>query len=155
VKETQQQRINEFLQLALTNPIVNQIVGEEAIAAMLRVAAKNLDMDTDQIVPRPEVIRARVQAAMQAQQEQQQRQEQFALAMATAPSQELTVQRGPQGEMLGATVIDKQQHVLTAPPGAPPLPGGLNPAALPNPPKTMSASGQPGAVDVFSPKRLH
>jgi len=154
VKETQQQRINEFLQLALTNPVVNQIVGEEAIAAMLRVAAKNLDMDTDQIVPPPEVIRARVAAAAQAAQEKQARAEQFAMAMATAPSQEVIVEKGPNGEMIGMKIMDKQQHVLGAPEGSPPAPTGLPGSDGSNPAQTMTDSGQ-GAVDNFSPPRTH
>jgi hypothetical protein len=153
IKETQQQRINEFLQLALTNPLVNQIVGEEAIAAMLRIAAKNLDMDTDQIVPPPEVIRARVLAATQAAAQEKQQQQSFAMAMATAPSQELKLEKGPDGEVLGMTIIDKQQHVLQDA-GAVPAHPGLPMDAGKNAAKTMSSSGQ-GAVDTFSPKRTH
>jgi len=153
IKETQQQRINEFLQLALTNPVVNQIVGEEAIAAMLRIAAKNLDMDVDQIVPPPEVIRARVAAATKAAQAEKQQAQKFAMAMATAPSQEIEVERGPNGEVVKMTVLDKQQHVLDdvgLPPESTGMPGndGRNPA------ETMTDSGQ-GAVDTFSPSRTH
>lgn len=153
IKETQQQRINEFLQLALTNPVVNQIVGEEAIAAMLRIAAKNLDMDTDQIVPPPEVIRARVKAAAETMQREKAQQQAFAMAMATAPSQEVEVERGPDGEVVKMTILDKQAHVLDdagVPPEAAGVPGndGSNPA------QTMTDSGQ-GAVDTFSPSRTH
>ena len=122
VKENQQQRMNEFLQLALTNPMVNQIVGEEAIAAILRQTAKQLNMDTDELVPPAEVIRARVFQQQQAAAAQQQAQQKFQMAMATAPSHEIQVERGPGGEMLGMTVLDKQQHVLGAP-GVPMGPG--------------------------------
>lgn len=153
IKETQQQRINEFMQLALTNPIVGQIVGEEAIAAMLRIAAKGLDMDTDQIVPPPEVIRKRVADATAAAQAQQQRQEDFAMSMATAPSKEMVVERGPDGEVIGMTMTDKQQHVLHNP-NMPPLPPGLPGSNGSNPSQTMTDSGQ-GAVDTFSPNRTH
>ena len=153
IKETQQQRINEFLQLALTNPIVNQIVGEESIAAMLRIAAKNLDMDTDQIVPPPEVIRARVAQATAAMQQEKTQAQQFAMAMATAPSKEMTVERGPDGEVIGMTMVDKQQHVLQNP-GLPPQPTGVPGSDGSNPAQTMTDGGQ-GAVDNFSPMRTH
>ena len=153
IKETQQQRINEFLQLALTNPIVNQIVGEESIAAMLRIAAKNLDMDTDQIVPPPEIIRARVAQASAAAQQEKTQAQQFAMAMATAPSKEMTVERGPDGEVIGMTMVDKQQHVLQNP-GLPPQPTGVPGNDGSNPAQTMTDGGQ-GAVDNFSPMRTH
>jgi hypothetical protein len=165
VKETQQQRINEFLQLALTNPLVNQIVGEEAIAAMLRIAAKNLDMDTDQIVPRPEVIRARVAQASQAAQAEKDRNEKLQLAIAGAPSQKLHLEVGPDGQLTGGTVDNEQMHVMSAPPGAPVVPPGLMgvlgetmggpPGGSAPAPKTMPTQ-QPGAVTAFAPpRRLH
>lgn len=176
VKETQQQRINEFLQLALTNPLVNQIVGEEAIAAMLRIAAKNLDMDTDQIVPRPEVIRARVAQAQQAAQAEKQRAEQLQLAVAGAPSQKVKLEVGPDGQLVSGEVENEQMHVMSAPPGAPVVPPGLlgvlgetmggapsgpsnggggNGVGGPPAPKTMPTS-QEGAVNSFAPpRRLH
>lgn len=153
IKETQQQRINEFLQLALTNPLVNQIVGEEAIASLLRVAAKNLDMDVDSIVPRPEIIRKRVADATAAAQAQKVQDQQFAIAMATAPSHEVEVERGPDGEVVSMKVMDKQPRILQDP-GAPPQPVGVPGSDGGNPAQTMSDSGQ-GAVDVFSPQRTH
>lgn len=68
-KDAAQVRRNEFLNIALTNPIVSQIVGEEAIADLLRETAKTLDMNTSRIVPTPEKLRARMammqMAAMQ------------------------------------------------------------------------------------------
>lgn len=182
VKETQQQRINEFLQLALTNPLVNQLVGEEAIAAMLRIAAKNLDMDTDQIVPRPEVIRARVAQAQQAAQAEKQRQEQLQLAIEGAPSQKFHVEVGPQGEPISGTVDTEQKHVMSAPPGAPavppglpgilgefggppggapggpmgPGPGGAGPGPQGGAPAPKTMPEQPeGEVNSFGPRRLH
>lgn len=110
VKETRQQRINEFLQLALSNPLVNQIVGEEAIASLLRVAARELDMDTDEIVPPPEIIRARVFQQTQQQQITNKEMQNFQLAMATKPSQEFEIDKGPNGEILGIKVIDKRAY---------------------------------------------
>ena len=149
VKENQQQRMNEFLQLALTNPVVNQIVGEEAIASILRVAAKQLDLDTDQIVPPPEVIRARVFQQQQAAQQAQQAAQQFQFAMANAPSHEVEMQRGPNGEVLGMVVKDKQPHVLqnpVPPMGAAPQQGGQQQG-----PSTMPA--QSGNTNFFAPPR--
>ncbi len=68
-KDAAQVRRNEFLNIALANPIVGQIVGEEAIAELLRETAKTLDMNTNRIVPTPEKLRARMamlqMAAMQ------------------------------------------------------------------------------------------
>jgi hypothetical protein len=153
VKENQQQRMNEFLQLALTNPVVNQIVGEEAIAAILRQTAKQLDMDTDKLVPPAEVIRARVFQQQQAAAAAQKAQQDFQMKMSLAPAQEVTVERGPNGEMLGMTVLDKQQHMMGqgVPMGGMPPPGGGSG------PQTMSSSGQTTGgqpiTDNFSPMR--
>jgi hypothetical protein len=64
--EQQSQRLNEFLNVALSNPVVNQIVGPEGIAYMLREVAKQLGMDTDKIVPSLPVLKARqAELAMQ------------------------------------------------------------------------------------------
>jgi hypothetical protein len=65
----------------------------------------------------------------------------------------LTLERGPDGEVLGMTVVDKQQHVLQDA-GVVPSHPGLPMDAGKNAMKTMSSSGQ-GAVDTFSPKRTH
>lgn len=86
VKEAQQQRVNELLQLALTNPIVHQIVGDEAIAELLRVGARNIDLDTDKLIPPPEVIRARAFQMQQQAAVQQQQAMQLQMALQTAPS---------------------------------------------------------------------
>jgi hypothetical protein len=50
-KESAQVRRNEFLNVIGSNPIFTQVVGVDGISAILREAAKNLDMDPDQIVP--------------------------------------------------------------------------------------------------------
>lgn len=50
-KESAQVRRNEFLNVIGSNPVFTQVVGVEGISAILREAAKNLDMDPDQIVP--------------------------------------------------------------------------------------------------------
>lgn len=78
VKDTAQVRRNEFLQ-ATANPIDMQIVGLPGRAAVLREVAKNLDMDTDEIVPSPDVLKQmqrqqQMQQQMMAAQQQQQQQ---------------------------------------------------------------------------------
>lgn len=155
VKETQQQRMNEFLQLALTNPIVNQIVGEEAIASILRVSAKQLDLDVDALVPPPEVIRARMQQQQQQAAAAQKAQQDFQMQMSLAPSHEVEMERGPEGEMIGMKVIDKQPHVMQLPGVAGPQQGGQGA----NPAQTMSNPGQMTGgrpiTDSFSPMRQH
>lgn len=151
IKETQQQRINEFMQLALSNPLVGQIVGEEAIASLLRIAAKNLDMDTDAIVPPPEVIRKRVAEAAQAAQASKAQEQSFALQMATAAKHEVTTEVAPEG--VTTTTKDTIPHVGVGA-GAPPMPTGVEGADGSNPPTTMSGNGQ-GAVDLMSPRRTH
>lgn len=73
-KEAAQQRQTAFLQVALSNPIAQQVVGMEGIAELLRQAAKTLDLNTDDIVPPIAVLRQRwaEAQAMQMQQMQQQ-----------------------------------------------------------------------------------
>ena len=66
-KEAAQQRTNEFLQLILSAPMVQQIVGVDGTAEQLRQVARRLDMNPDKIVPSA----GRLQM-MQAQQLQQQ-----------------------------------------------------------------------------------
>ncbi len=63
IKEQAQMRQNQFLQIALSNPITQQIVGVEGIAELLRQAAKTLDLNPDNIVPPVEIIKARMQQA--------------------------------------------------------------------------------------------
>lgn len=66
-KEQAQVRMNEILNIVASNPMFLNIVGEEAIADLLREITKPLNLD---IVPPPEVIRARLafQQQMQAMQ---------------------------------------------------------------------------------------
>lgn len=72
VKEQAQMRQNQFLQIALSNPVTQQIVGVEGIAELLRQAAKTLDLNPDNIVPPVEIIKARMaQQQNQAAQQQQ------------------------------------------------------------------------------------
>ena len=76
VKEQAQMRQNQFLQIALSNPMTQQIVGVEGIAELLRQAAKTLDLNPDNIVPPVEIIKARM-----AQQQQQAAAQQQQLAL--------------------------------------------------------------------------
>lgn len=74
VKDAAQVRRNEFLQTALSSPVVQQVLGMTGIASLLREQAKTLDMDTDEIIPPIEVLRMREQAQAQAQAQLQQAQ---------------------------------------------------------------------------------
>jgi hypothetical protein len=65
VKEQAQMRQNQFLQIALSSPIAQQIVGPEGIAELLRQAAKTLDMNPDRIVPPIEILKQRMLQAQQ------------------------------------------------------------------------------------------
>lgn len=84
VKEQAQMRQNQFLQIALSNPITQQIVGVEGIAELLRQAAKTLDLNPDNIVPPVEIIKARM---AQQQQQAAQQQQQLALAQQNGQAQ--------------------------------------------------------------------
>jgi hypothetical protein len=85
VKEQAQMRQNQFLQIALSNPITQQIVGVEGIAELLRQSAKTLDLNPDNIVPPVEIIKARM--AQQAQQAQAAQQQQLALEQQNGQAQ--------------------------------------------------------------------
>jgi len=65
VKEQAQMRQNQFLQIALSSPVAQQIVGPEGIAELLRQAAKTLDMNPDRIVPPVEILKQRMIQAQQ------------------------------------------------------------------------------------------
>lgn len=82
VKEQAQVRQNQFLQIALTSPFAQQIIGVEGVAELLRQGAKTLDMNPDRIVPPVEIIKQRMAQAQQAQIAQQQQ-----LAQATGQAE--------------------------------------------------------------------
>jgi hypothetical protein len=113
IKETAQVRRSEFLGLILNSPIVAQIVGEEAIADLLRATASGLDPDTDKLIPPPEVIRARLFQQQQQQVQQQQMAQQQAMMGQDIPLEQMNIQRDPSGAMTGMQVM----------PGKPPAPG--------------------------------
>jgi phosphohistidine phosphatase SixA len=66
-KEAAQMRRNEFLQVALSSPVAQQIIGPEGIAYLLRQMASTLEMNPDDLVPTDDVVKARI---MKMQQEQ-------------------------------------------------------------------------------------
>lgn len=76
-KEQLQMRRNEFLQ-ATANPIDIQILGPQGRAYLLREVAESLQMETDKLVPTPEMVEFKQEQAqaMQMQQMQQQAQQQ-------------------------------------------------------------------------------
>lgn len=56
IKEAEAIRRNEFLSLVLNSPIAQQIVGMDGAAELLRDAAKNLNTNTDRVVPNRQQI---------------------------------------------------------------------------------------------------
>ena len=107
-KEQAQVRKNEFLGIVAQNPLFIDIIGEEAIAALLREAARGLDMDVNDIVPPPEIIRARIMAKQAAMLQQQ-----FAANQAAGqPTESVQFDRGPDGEVLGAKVMPGNRQLL-------------------------------------------
>lgn len=103
VKEQAQVRRNEFMNLALSNPIVGQIVGPEGIAALLREAANTLDMDSEAIVPSAAAVKAQQLVAEMA-------------ALVTppgAPEQGMdTQQAAPQPGMTSPTPVGNGQALM-------------------------------------------
>ena len=63
VKEAAAQRRNELLQMALGNPVAQQIMGMDGTAHLLREQVQTLDMNADRIVPNPDVVKARMAVA--------------------------------------------------------------------------------------------
>jgi hypothetical protein len=96
-KESSAQRRNELLQLALTNPVAQQIMGMEGTAHLLREQAKTLDMNADKIIPAPEIVKARAAVAQAMQMAQQQ-------ALQAQPDEQMDVQRDENGQMIGVSV---------------------------------------------------
>ncbi|CAB4197168.1 hypothetical protein UFOVP1304_42 [uncultured Caudovirales phage] len=82
-KEAVQSRRNEFL-AATANPVDLQIIGMEGRAYLLREMAAGLQMDTDKIVPSPEMLKFK-QQQMQMQQMQLQQAQMTQQPMLEAP----------------------------------------------------------------------
>ncbi len=69
-KEAAQVRRNEFLALALQSPIVQEMIGPEGMASLLRASTRTLELDSESIVPSTSELRARKAAVAAAQQAQ-------------------------------------------------------------------------------------
>ena len=96
-KEAAQQRQGQFLQVALSNPVAQQVVGMEGIAELLRQAAKTLELNADDIVPPLPVLKERW-----AQQQAMAAQQQMMMAQANGQAQAGGTPPAPQGP--GATL---------------------------------------------------
>jgi len=95
IKEQAQMRQNQFLQIALQSPVVQQVVGMEGIAELLRQSAKTLDLNPDRVVPTVEILKQRM-AQAQAMQAQQAMLAGPAGGQAPAPQEGATLQNGAQ-----------------------------------------------------------
>ena len=146
-QEQSAQRRNEFLQMATSNQVIQNVVGMEGIAAVLREVAKGLGMNTDDIVPPIEILKQRWAAQAKAQQQQQQ------VAMqqkaATPPPMKAHVQRDANGKVTGMHMVPHDgsappQHVNLKPlnPGDA-LQAGQQQATKPPPPGNQLATGAP------------
>lgn len=115
VKEAEAIRRNEFLQLVLTNPMAQQIVGMDGAAELLRDAAMNLNTNPDRIVPDRQKISTMQQQAQVIAQLQQQ------LAMLTGQAD---AQGQPQGQPMqpknmlpdGSQVGGRESNMVSARP---------------------------------------
>jgi hypothetical protein len=148
VKEQAQVRTNEFLGIVMSNPMITKIVGEEAIARLLRHAARKLDMDTDELVPPPEVIRARIYKEQVAQGQAQR----MAMQMQSMPQSELRFKRTPEG-MEEEQTINWQHAPLAQPAVMPPgMPGVADPSKI-MPGNEQSLENGAPITDNFAPMR--
>lgn len=105
VKEQAQVRRNEFLNIVLTSPVVAGIIGEEAVANLLRTMAAGLDMDTDKIIPPPEVIKARLFQQKQEAMQQRALAQRQATAGLDVPMEDMQISRDENGAMAGIRVM--------------------------------------------------
>lgn len=76
-KDAAQVRRNEFLSLALQSPVVQEMIGPEGIASLLRATTRTLELDSENIVPSTSELRIRMAAIQQAQQAQMGMQQQI------------------------------------------------------------------------------
>lgn len=66
-KDSAQVRRNEFLALALQSPVVQQMIGPEGIAELLRATTRTLDLNSADIVPTTSELRLKMAMMAQAQ----------------------------------------------------------------------------------------
>jgi hypothetical protein len=79
-KDAAQQKQSQFLQVALGNQMVQDVVGKEGIAELIRNAVKTLDMPADEIVAPMPILKQRWQQEQQAAQAQQKQMQQLQFA---------------------------------------------------------------------------
>ena len=73
-KDAAQVRRNEFLNLALNSPVVQQMIGTDGLGELLRATTKTLDLSSEDIVPSNTEMRIRMAQAAQQQMLQAQQQ---------------------------------------------------------------------------------
>lgn len=103
-KEAHQVRLNEFLNMTISNQTVSQIIGPEGIAELLREGAESLHMDTDKIVPSEDMIKANQMAASQEQKAEKMQQDAMLAAASGQPIEQISFQRDANGEMQGMEI---------------------------------------------------
>ena len=106
VKEAEQVRRSEFLNLVLQSPLAQQIVGMQGAAELLRDSAKNLSGNVDRIVPDRQYIGNLEQAQMMIQQLQMQLEQ-----MAAMTPEQVDFQRDDSGAVTGAS-MKKPKNML-------------------------------------------
>ena len=106
IKEAEQVRRNEFLQIVLQSPLAQQIVGMQGAAELLRDSAKNLSGNVDRIVPDRQYIGNLEQAQQMIQQLQMQLQQMAAMA-----PEQMEFQRDGSGAVTGASMT-KPKNML-------------------------------------------
>jgi hypothetical protein len=132
-KESAAVRRAEFLQLVLTNPTAQAIVGPLGTGELLRDHARLLDMNVDKIVPTIEKLQAKIaQEAQQAQQMQQ--------AMMQPETETVEFFRNEDGEVIGGQKIKPRVPEM---PGQPKSSGGGLQLPKPTAKDTQFPDGSP------------
>jgi hypothetical protein len=104
IKEGVQERRQAFL-TATANPFDAPIIGPDRRAAQLRTFSKDLEMDPDEIAPDPKEIKAKQLINERMQQMAMVNEQQMIDGQNQAPQpQQISFQRGPDGEIMGAMV---------------------------------------------------
>lgn len=141
-KDSAAQKQGVFLQTALSNQIVQQVVGQEGIAVLLREAAKTLDLNADDIVPPLPILKQRWAAQQKAQAAQQQ-----AAQQAHAGQQQ---QQFAQQMMLKHGVFPPTMPMAQQVQGAEQAGQMLSVGAPPPSPQGGSAPGAPGGATLMN-----
>lgn len=137
-REQADQRQSQFLQVALSNQTVGQVVGQEGLAVLIREHVKTLGMPVDEIIPPLPVLKARWAAQQKAQMAMQQQAQQ---AMQKQQAQEFAQQMMLKHGIFPPT-MPLQQQAQSALQTAPLLGIGGPPPAQPG---AQGAQAGPGA----------